>query len=315
MKLCVVIMAGGIGKRMKSRKVKVLHNILEKPLIYYVVELAKSLSPERVVIVYGKNGEMIKEIFEDVHYAYQEEPLGTGDAVKRGLEKLKDFDGDILILSGDVILLRKETIMELIEEHIKKNADCTILTFKPENPSHYGRIVRDKEEILKIVEARDASPEELEIKEVNSGVYIFKKYALSRNIEKIDNKNAQGEYYLTDVISKIKDDNGKIYGVLCKDPSEVEGINTREELANVERIMLKRLIKKFQDEGVTFHLPETIFLGWDVKIGRDSEIYPFNTIIGKTEIGEGCIVEPFCYLKNAKIPDGTFLRRGTIIEG
>lgn len=314
MKLCVIIMAGGIGKRMKSKKVKVLHTILDKPLLSYVIELAKSISPESIVVVYGKNGENLKNKFASVNFAYQEEPLGTGDAVKRGLERLKDFNGDVLVLSGDVILLSKETILKMINEHTSKNSDCTILTFFPEDPSHYGRIVRKGDEILRIVEAKDATDEERKIREVNSGVYIFKKDKLEENIVKIDNKNAQGEYYLTDVIGKIKENNGIIRGVICKDPYEVEGINTREELTNIERIIRNRIIKKLQDEGVTFHFPETVYITPDVKIGRDTEIFPFNVLKGYTHLGEGCVVESFCFLNNAKIPDGTLIKRGTIID-
>ncbi len=314
MKLGVIIMAGGIGKRMKSKKVKVLHEILGKPLLWYVIELAKSILPERIVVVYGKNGEEIKGKFEGIDYAYQEEPLGTGDAVKRGLERLKDFNGDIIVLSGDVILLRKETILKMVNEHTSKNSDCTILTFIPEEPSHYGRIVREKEEILRIVEAKDATEEEKKIREVNSGVYLFKKDKLEENIVKIDNRNAQGEYYLTDVIGKIKEGKGIIRGVICDDPNEVEGINTRMELANIERIIKNRIIKKLQEEGVTFHFPESIYITPDVTIGRDSEIFPFNVLKGKTHLGENCIVEPFCFLNNANIPDGTIVKRGTIID-
>lgn len=314
MKLGVIIMAGGIGKRMKSKKVKVLHTILGKPLIWYVIELARSLSPEKIVVVYGKNGEEIKGRFDGVDYAYQDEPLGTGDAVKRGLEKLKGFDGDILILSGDVILLRKETIIKMIDEHKSKNPECTVLTFIPDKPSHYGRIVRKEDEILRIVEEKDATSDEKKIREVNSGVYIFKKDALKKNISKINNKNAQGEYYLTDVIGKIKESRGSIIGVLCGDPVEVEGINTREELANVEMVIKNRIIKKFQDEGVTFHFPETIYITPGVKIGKDTEIFPYNVLKGDTHLGEGCVVESFCFLNNAKISDGTLVKRGTIID-
>jgi len=315
MGISVIIMAGGIGKRMNSKKVKVLHNILGHPIIYYVFETAKSINPEKIVIVYGKKGAEIKDMFQGEEYAFQEEPRGTGDAVKIGMKKLKNISGDVLILSGDVPLLTKKTIDTLQRYHKDGNYDVTILTFIPEKPDYYGRIVREGNEILKIVEYKDATSEEKKIKEVNSGIYIFKKNTLEMALASIKNENTQGEYYLTDTIEVIKKRGGKIGGVVVEDPKEVSGINTREELIDIIEYKRKKIIKNLMEDGVTIIMPHTVYIEDNVKIGRDTTIYPFNIIMGDTIIGEDSIIESFCYIKDALVKKGQRIPANTIING
>ncbi|HDI83324.1 MAG TPA: hypothetical protein ENF18_05985 [candidate division WOR-3 bacterium] len=315
MALGVIIMAGGIGKRMKSERVKVLHNLLGKPVLFYVVERAKSLNPDEIVVVYGKKGMEIKGMFSGIRYAYQEVPMGTGDAVMKALGEIEGFEGEIMVLSGDVPLLTEDTLNKLIQHHRNGGYKSTILTFYPPEPGAYGRIVREGDEVMRIVEARDATDEELQIKEVNSGIYVFHSEYLRKGLTMIDNKNAQGEYYLTDVIQKIREMGGKVGGVPADDPFEVSGINTREELSIVEDVLRKRIIKHFQENGVTFHMPDTIYIETGVSIGEDTEIYPFCYIGGNTRIGRGCTIEPFCYLYDAMVKDGERVKAGKGING
>ena len=315
MGISVIIMAGGIGKRMNSKKVKVLHNILGHPLIYYVFETARSINPEKIVVVYGKRGTEIKYMFQDAEYAFQGEPRGTGDAVKIGMSKLKNISGDVLILSGDVPLLTKKTINALQEYHKDGNYDVTILTFIPEDPNYYGRIVKEGNEILKIVEYKDATSEEKRIKEVNSGIYIFKKNALEMALSFIKNNNAQGEYYLTDAIEVIRERGGKIGGIAAEDPKEVSGINTRKELTDIIEYKRKKIIENLMEDGVSIIMPHTVYIEDNVKIGRDTTIYPFNIIMGNTIIGEDSIIEPFCYIKDALVKKGQRIPANTIING
>ena len=315
MALGVIIMAGGVGKRMKSNRVKVLHTILGKPVIFYVVERAKSLNPDEIVLVYGAKGKTMNGMFSGLRYAYQEVPLGTGDAVIKALEQIKGFEGEIIVLSGDVPLLTEVSLRKLLDHHRRGGYHSTILTFYPPEPGAYGRIIRNGDEVIRIVEARDATAEELNVKEVNSGIYVFHSEYLRKGLRMIDNDNAQGEYYLTDVIQKIREMGGRVGGVPAEDPFEVSGINTREELSLVEDALRRRIIKHFQEKGVTFHMPDTIYIEMGVTIGEDTEIYPFCYIGGNTRIGRGCTIEPFCYLYDAMVRDGERVKAGKGING
>lgn len=243
-RLAVIILAAGKGKRMKSPIPKVLHILADRPLLGHVITLAKELSPERIAAVIGHGAEKVREMFsnEVIEFVEQTEQLGTGHAVQQTESILKSFNGNILILSGDVPLLRVETIHRLIKIHMDSDVVITILTANAENPAGYGRIVRDSlGRAISIVEEKDASPKIKKITEINSGIYCFKKDFLFNALKKIDKNNIQGEYYLTDVVALAFKSSIKIETLMVEDPHEVMGINTQEELksANIKYQKLK----------------------------------------------------------------------------
>ena len=240
----IVILAGGIGKRMKSKKVKVLHDLMGKPMITWVIDLAKGISPKSIILVYGKKGKELKDKFPGIKYAFQKEPNGTGAAVEVALNEIKDKEGDVIILSGDTPLLSKESLEKLINYHEKNALNVTIMTFCPENPTGYGRIIRKEDEIIGIVEERDASPTQKKINEVNGGVYVFSIKHLRDSLKKITPENAQGEYYLTDAIAIIRNAGGKIGGLKTEKPIELKGVNTRKDLSELNNLLREEKISK-----------------------------------------------------------------------
>lgn len=315
--LSIVILAAGLGKRMKSKIPKVLHPLCGKPLIYYVLNTAKSLAAERVILVIGHGKESIRELINDndIEFVEQYPPIGTGDAVLRTEATLKDFNGNVLILSGDVPLLKKDTMEELLKVHNKEKAKATILTVELKNPKSYGRIVRKGNEVVKIVEYRDANSWEKEIKEINTGIYVFDKNALFEALKEIRPDNVQKEYYLTDTIGIIKEKGGHIAAYRTSDPEEVAGINTRKELTEIEKILQSKIIEKHELAGVTIKDPASTRIDADVRIGRDTVIYPYTSILGNTVIGECCSIGPNTVIIDSKIGDNSRVGEFTRIEG
>jgi UDP-N-acetylglucosamine diphosphorylase/glucosamine-1-phosphate N-acetyltransferase len=242
-RLATIILAAGKGTRMESSLAKVLHTVCDRPMLVYSIELAKDAGSEKIVAVIGHQADLIKKTvkYEGLVFAYQEEQLGTAHAVLQAKNELRDFEGSVLILCGDVPLLSLSTVKELLEKHISGNATITVLTAILDNPTGYGRVVKGKDgTVLKIKEERDASEEEKEIKEINTGIYCVDGKFLFDAIEKIGNKNAQKEYYLTDIFEIANIDNLKILSCTTKDPDEAMGINTIEELKKANRIMSER---------------------------------------------------------------------------
>jgi bifunctional UDP-N-acetylglucosamine pyrophosphorylase/glucosamine-1-phosphate N-acetyltransferase len=307
----VIILAAGVGKRMKSKKVKVLHEIMGKPMINWITDLAESISPKSITLVYGKKGEELKDKFPGLKYAFQEKPTGTGAAVKIALKKIQDEEGNVIVLSGDIPLLSKKSLKKLINHHKKNGCHVTIMTFCPDNQSGYGKIIRKNNEIIKIVEERDASSSQKEIKEVNGGIYAFSLKHLKEALKKIKPNNAQGEYYLTDVIALIRKDGGKIGGFKNKNAWELKGVNSRNDLSDIVNTLRLEKIKTLQKEGVTILMPDTVFIEPQVKIGKDTIIYPNTVLRGNTIIGSDCVIEPFVYLMDKKIPQGTTIKSGS----
>lgn len=242
MSLAVTIMAAGKGTRMKSSKAKVLHELNGLSLIEHVLNTAKKLNPEKIVLIVGHQADEVKQATKAYHasYALQEPQLGTGHAVMQAETPLNDFDGHVLILSGDVPLVTFNTLNELLNHHLNTEAVATVLTTNIEDPTGYGRVVRNVEgtEVLKIVEHKDASEEEKAINEINSGIYIFKKEPLFKALHRVDNNNAQGEYYLPDVFKLFLEDNLKISALLTSNFNEIRGINTVEQLSEAEKILM-----------------------------------------------------------------------------
>lgn len=237
-----VIMAGGLGKRMDSSLPKVLHEVCGRPLVYYVIQLAKRIGSERVILVIGYKRDLVIEVTKDagVEWAIQEKQLGTGDAVKSARNSLLGYQGDVLVLSGDVPLLREESVLDAWEVHKSSRASVTVFTFMPGNPHGYGRIIRGGNgELLKIVEQEDVKGDEMEVREVNGGIYFFKAPDLFSALEKITNDNKAGEYYLTDTVAILGSEGRRLSAYMVKDPLEMAGVNDPEQLKELERYFIR----------------------------------------------------------------------------
>ena len=314
----VIIMAAGLGTRMKSNTVKVLHRAAGRPIIDYVIDLAAALTNERPVVIVGHQREAVQQSLGDrARYAVQDPPRGTGHAVLQASQVLKnDLTGrKVLILSGDVPLTRVETLQQLIDDHEQNGNALTLLTMKLDDPAMYGRIVRDPSGgVQRIVEAKDATPDEKAINEVNAGIYVFEGEHLFDRLRSLSSNNAQGEYYLTDMLALLRKAGQRVGAVVAADPIEALGVNSRAELATVEGEIQRRVVEKLMTEGVTFRNPATVVIDSTVSIGRDSVVYPFVTLEGTTSIGERCVVEPGVHLINVTAGDDVHLKSGTVAE-
>jgi len=236
-----LIMAAGLGKRMKSDLPKVLHKMAGRPMVHYVIELAKSVGSDRVILIIGHKRELvIKETRDaDVEWVVQEQQLGTGDAVQVCYDLLRDYTGDVLVLSGDVPLLRAESVKEALDVHLSTNSSATVFTFEPEEAAGYGRIVRGAEdELVRIVEQKDATESELNIREVNGGIYFFNSVDMYDALKEVNNDNASGEYYITDTIEILRGKGKRLSAYLVNDPNEMAGVNSKEQLAELEAVFL-----------------------------------------------------------------------------
>lgn len=304
--LKILILAAGLGKRMKSKYPKVVHKILGKPMISWVVETAKNFG--KVGVILGYKAEIVQNFLpDDVDIFIQNEQLGTGHAVMCAKNFIDEND-DLLILYGDVPFISKNTLEKLIDEHKNKNNEVTILTAILENPSGYGRILKEKNGKIRIVEEKDADENIRKIKEINTGIYVFNGNFIKKNLDNLNNKNAQGEYYLTDVISFAN----KVSTIMVDDFIEVTGINDRVQLAKVEKEIRKRINTKLMYEGVRIIDPDSTFIDPSVVIGKDTVIYPFTIIEGNTIIGEDCEIGPMTHIKDSKIGNNVKVIRSEV---
>jgi bifunctional UDP-N-acetylglucosamine pyrophosphorylase/glucosamine-1-phosphate N-acetyltransferase len=314
----VIILAAGLGKRMKSETIKVLHRAAGRPLIDYVLDLASQISNQLPVMVVGHQREAVQQHVGDrARYAVQEPQLGTGHAVLQAVDVLGgDIRGrKILVLSGDVPLTRPETLKRLVDEHQRSGNALTLLTMNLDDPALYGRVVRDSNgAVTKIVEAKDANEQQRKIREVNAGIYLFDGEQLSDNLRRLSTNNAQGEYYLTDLIGMLRESGKRVGAMVIDNPVEVLGVNSRAELASVEEEIQRRVVERLMREGVTFRNPATVVIDSTVAIGSDSVVYPFVTLEGTTRIGNGCIVEPGVHLHNVTVGNDVHLKTGTVAE-
>ncbi len=314
-KLAVIILAAGKSTRMKSELPKVLHELCGRPMLGYVLDLVKTLKPAQVVAVLGFKQELVrKHIPSGVKIAIQKKLNGTAEAVKAGLSALKGFKGTVLVLYGDNPLLKKETLKNLLEHHQNNNSDATLLTGELKNPSGYGRIIRNKySSVSGIVEEKDADEAQKEIKEINTGIMVFKKDKLSANLGLIRPNNRKKEYYLTDIIEIFARKEYLVDAVKVKDHQEALGINTRAELVQANTVIQKQINDKFMREGVTLIDPATTFIHFGTKIGKDTVIYPFTVIERDVKIGKRCFVGPFAHLRGS-VRLGNEVTAGNFIE-
>jgi bifunctional UDP-N-acetylglucosamine pyrophosphorylase/glucosamine-1-phosphate N-acetyltransferase len=310
----VIILAAGLGTRMKSRTIKILHQAAGRPIIDYVLDLAAAVCERPPILVIGHQRDAVQEAVGDrARFATQEEQKGTGHAV---LQAAAHVDaGKVLILSGDVPLTRPETLQRLLDEHEQSKNALTLLTMKLDDPAMYGRIVRDGDgAVTRIVEAKDATDVEKQINEVNAGIYVFDGQHLFENLRNLSTDNSQGEYYLTDLLAVLRDAGKRVGAVIAGDPIEALGVNSRADLASVEGEIQRRVVVRLMQEGVTFRNPATVVIDSMVTIGNDTVIYPFVTIEGKTTIGSRCVIEPGVHLIDVTAGDDVHLKTGTVAE-
>ncbi len=294
-------MAAGKGTRMKSEIPKVMHPLCGRPMLAYVLDLAQTLKLDRTIVITGHGRELLRGILTEYQAdsVYQDRLVGTADAVRRTESALKGFSGNLLILYGDQPLLKAATLKKLIQRHISSLASATILTACMDNPFGYGRIIRDNYgRVQAIVEEKDASQEQKSVKEINTGIICFKKDILFKAIARIKPDNAKKEYYLTDAI-KIMAAMGEAIQSLCisQDVREAQGINSRIDLAQAQKIMRQRILDNFMASGVSIIDPDTTYIEAGCKIGRDTVIYPFTVIEKDVIIKKFCSIGPFCHLR------------------
>lgn len=314
--LKVVILAAGIGKRMKSATIKVLHRAAGRSIIDYVLDLTRELGTGMPIMVIGHQRELVQRHCEGkAEFVVQDQQLGTGHAVLQAEPLVRRASPSrVLILSGDVPLTRPETLRRLMAEHIASNNEATLLSMQPEDPAMYGRIIRGSDgEVLKIVEAKDANEAQRAIREVNAGIYVFEVASLFENLRGTSSENAQAEHYLTDVIGRLHRQ-GKRVGAILADPIEALGVNSRAELAVVEKELNRRTRDRLMSDGVTFRNPDTVTLDTTVTIGPDTIVYPFVVLEGNTRIGRDCVIDPGAHLLNVSVGDGVHIKTGVVAE-
>jgi bifunctional UDP-N-acetylglucosamine pyrophosphorylase / glucosamine-1-phosphate N-acetyltransferase len=312
----VVIMAAGLGTRMKSATPKMLHEIGGRSLVGHAVVTARALSPEHLVVVVGYDRERVEEhlaaVDPEVRTAVQEQQLGTGDAVRAGLTAVPaDFDGSVIVTSGDVPLLEAETLHELIAEHDKHGNAVTVLTARVPDPTGYGRIIPGDEEgtVAGIVEHKDATAEQRQIDEINAGIYVFDAATLRDGLSRLTTDNAQGELYLTDVIAIARSDGKRVGAHVTPDAMQTEGVNDRVQLATLRAELNRRTLTRHMRDGVTIVDPNTTWVDSTVELARDVTLLPNTQLHGATTVDEGATIGPDTTLTNLKVGAGATIIR------
>lgn len=312
-KLACVILAAGEGTRMKSDCPKVLFDICGKSMIDFVIEQAGKLNKiEKIYVVVGYKSNLVKQhilnseflnnkIKQKIVFVEQEEQLGSGDAVAKVKRDINKNIKNLLVLSGDVPLISFETLKDLVDAHLNSNVECSVLSVMMDNPYGYGRIVRDiSKKFIDIVEETEANENQKSIKEVNSGIYVFKLPNLWSALSKVKPNNKKNEYFLTDVVKFLSSKQT----VLCKNSQEVKGINTRKDLAEIEEVVRKRILEKFMLDGVTIRIPQSVYIDFKSKIENDTEILPGSVIIN-SHISKGCVIGPYSMIISSVIRQNT----------
>lgn len=307
--LLTVILAAGKGTRMKSTLPKVLHRVGGKAMVEHVLDAAKSAGSSRNIVVVGFGADQVKQELDGrAEFIVQTEQLGTGHAVQQTAGLLESYNGTVMVLCGDTPLLEGKMLAKLYAEHKAKGAKATVLTALMPDPTGYGRVIRDASgQVIKIVEQKDASPDELTVNEVNTGIYCFERDALFAALAGINCANKQGEYYLTDVIGILSGQSERVWAVAAEEYQQTLGINSRVQLAEAEKIIRRRKIDELMENGVTVMDPVTTFVDAAVKVGADTVIYPFTWLEGNTVIGGNCEIGPSSRLQNTVVGNNTIL--------
>ena len=316
MELAAVILAAGKGTRMKSTLPKVLHPVCGQPMLGHVISAVIKAGATKTVVVAGFGAQQVTDfVGSRATVVLQEEQLGTAHALLQAENKLGNFSGDLLVVCGDTPLLRGKTLTDLALFHRESGAAATLLTAEMENPTGYGRVIRNQGgSVDRIVEQKDATPEELTVKEINTGVYCFKVSGLFAALKEISPANAQGEYYLTDIIQILNKKSLIVQAVTLKDAREVQGINDRSQLAEAERVLRGRIAEELMAQGVTIMDPANTYVDEGVQVSQDSIILPFTFLEGETEIGSQCVIGPGCKIKNSTIGDSTEIQYSVVLE-
>ena len=315
--LAIVVLAAGKGRRMKSDLVKVLHPLSGTPMLSFTMELARSLRPNRLLVVVGCQRDLVKQQFSaaDVIFVDQEEQLGTGHAVSAASQALKGFQGTVLILCADVPLLTEGTVRKFLQSHEESQATLSVLTTKLENPRGYGRVFRGGNgQLLRIVEDKDLQAGEETIREINTGIYCVEAGFLFSALSSLTDQNAQREYYLTEIVEKASSQGKKAMAYVAEDPFEVMGINTRLDLDKANQYLRQKIAERHMLQGVTLMDPQTTYIDRQVEIGKDTMIYPNCYLLGKTSLGESCVVEPGCKLTNTRVGNFVTIKASSVIS-
>jgi bifunctional UDP-N-acetylglucosamine pyrophosphorylase/glucosamine-1-phosphate N-acetyltransferase len=317
--LAIVILAAGKGTRMKSNLVKVLHPLAGRPMLASILDLASSLAPRRVVVVIGYQAEQVKDAFKEYSHRWtwviQTEQRGTADAVRAAQGVLKDFGGTVLILYGDVPLLKRSTVEMLLEAHYRGKTPVTVLTATLRDPTGYGRIVRTERGIVtRIVEELDASPMERSIREINTGIYCMDAHLLFEALSLVDADNAKKEYYLTDVVGYSVKRGNRVGWYEAPEPELTLGINTRKDLAMAEQRLRSEICIQWMLSGVTIVDPSRTCIDHEVTIGRDTRIEPDCHLRGRTAVGNECTIGPGCVITDSTVGNGVIIRAVSVIE-
>lgn len=309
----VVIMAAGAGTRMKSAIPKVLHQVAGKSMVALAIDAADALSPDRMVVVVGHQRELVtqhlSEVAPHVTIAVQESPRGTGDAVRAGLSALPGLAGEVVVTSGDVPLLEAQTLVDLVAAHRAAANAVTVLTAVVPDPTGYGRIVREGDQVARIVEQADASPAELELAEINSGIYVFDAATLAAGLGGLEAGNAQGELYLTDVISYARSAGLRVGAQLLSDYLQTEGVNDRLQLAERAGELNRRILARWMAAGVTVLDPASTWVQAGVDLAEDVTLLPGTFLEGATSVGRGATIGPDTTLKDVEVGEGAKVMR------
>lgn len=311
-----VILAAGQGTRMKSKLYKVLHPVCGKPMVQHVVDQVSKLNIEKMVTIIGHGAELVQsQLGDSILYALQKEQLGTAHAVMQAKDILGEKEGVTIVVCGDTPLIKHETMEALLNHHEKMKAKATVLTVLADDPSGYGRIIRDENgHVEKIVEHKDATEAEREVQEINSGTYCFDNKALFSALNRVNNDNVQGEYYLPDVIEILKDDQEIVTAYQTDEFEETLGVNDRVALSEAEQFMKKRINEFHMKNGVTIIDPLNTYIGPDVIIGMDTILHPGTTLSGNTVIGSDCVIGPHSEIADCTVGDRTVIRQSAAFD-
>lgn len=310
-----VILAAGHGTRMVSEKPKVLHEVGGKAMLDYVISASEAAGADDTVVIVGYKADIVKAALpENITAIEQKEQLGTGHAVLQALPFFENFNGNVLVLVGDAPLVRKETLEELVKAHEDGGFSATVLTAVFDDPTGYGRIVKNGDELIKIVEHKDATDEERGIKEINSGMYCFDAQALKTALQAINSDNVQGEYYLTDTIEILRGMGKKVGSYPTPDVDDIAAVNSKVQLAEIGKIMRRRINTSLMEAGAIIIDPENTYLSAETKIGKDTTIYPGVITEGRVIIGENCVIGHNSRIVNSTIADGVDIQISTVLD-
>lgn len=316
MNLFSIVLAAGKGKRMKSKLYKVLHPVCGKPMVGHVLDVLEGLNASKNIVIVGHGAEAVMEyVGSRAEFVLQEQQLGTGHAVLQAAPLLQEQDGMTLVVCGDTPLIRQETLQRMLELHQGAGAAVTVLTAKPEDPTGLGRVVRDGSgHVTAIVEQKDCTPDQAAIREINTGTYCFDNRKLFEALGKVTNQNAQGEYYLTDVIAILKGEGHVVTAHCTEDLAEAIGVNDRVVLSEAEQAMRQRIVKSHMLNGVTVIDPASTYIDKDVRIGADTVLLPGTSLKGRTVVGEDCVIGPAADITDSTVGNGTHIKHSVLLE-